>query len=67
MSAGAGKPNTTYYFEYWSGRKRRKPMHAYSSDLVQRKRQLQERPREGVLTVATKALGHHMIPALPAE
>ena len=67
MSAGPGKPNTTYYFDYRSGRKRRKPMRAYSADPIQRKRQLQERPREGVLTVATKALGHHMIPAPPAE
>lgn len=30
-SAGAGKPNTTYYFGYWRGRKQRKPMRAYSA------------------------------------
>ena len=66
MSTTTEQPNTTYYFDYRNGRKRRKPMRAYSADPVQRKRQLEEHPREGVLTVATKALGYHMIPAPPA-
>ena len=62
MEDAAQKPNTTYYFAYRKGSKRRRPMRAYSADPVQRQRQLAEHPREGVLTAATKALGYHMKP-----
>ena len=63
MSSPADRPNTTYYYCYEVGRARnnrrpRKPMRAYSADPVQRKRQIAETPREGVLNAATKAMGY---------
>lgn len=61
MSTAAEKPNTTYYYSYEVGRGRRRqrtPMPAYSGDPVQRKRQIIQNPRRGVLNAATKALGY---------
>lgn len=58
------KPNTTYYFAYRKGSRRRRLMRAYSANPVQRQRQLAEHPREGVLTAGTKTLGYHMKPIL---
>ena len=66
MSTAAEKPNTTYYYSYEVGRGRRrqrKPMRAYSADPVQRKRQIAEKPREGVLNAATNALCYGLDPA----
>ena len=65
MSTTDDQPNTTYYFVYKkerNNRKPRKPMRAYSADPAQRKRQIAEKPREGILNAATKAMGYGLEP-----